>query len=96
MAEAVQVPELARLFIDLHERAIANVVGSLETLKAEGRLTHLPAPRLAAMIFIEMAASVPRIRALLGQPLSRKETEALITTAVDLFLRGCGYTRVPA
>ena len=96
MAEAVQDPGVLRLFIDLHERAIANVVRSLEVLKDEGRLTHLPAPRLAAMLFIEMAASVPRLRALLGQPLPRKETEALITMAVDLFLRGCGYTRVLA
>ena len=88
MAEAVQVPELARLFMDLHERAIATVGRSLESLRSEGRLTHLPPPNLAAMIFIEMVASVPRIRALLGQPLSRKETDALIATAVDLFLRG--------
>lgn len=96
MAEAVQVPELARLFINLHERAVANVSRSLEALKNERRLPNLPPPHLTATIFIEMVASVPRMRALLGQPLSKKENEALVTTAVDLFLRGCGYERSAA
>ena len=91
MSEAVQVPELAQLFIDLHERATANIGRSLEALKMEGGLTHLPPTNLAAMLFIEMIDSVPRIRALLGRPLPKKENEALITAAVDLFLRGCGY-----
>ena len=91
MSEAVQVPELAQLFIDLHERAIANVGRSLDALRNEGRLSHLPPTHLAAMLFIEMIDSVPRIRALLGKPLSKKENEALLNTAVELFLRGCGY-----
>src|SRR5262245_23079791 len=91
MAEAAQIPELARLFINLHERATATVGRSLESRQAVGHRPHLPPPYLAAMIFIEMVASIPRLRALLGQPLSRKETETLITTSVDLFLRGCGY-----
>ena len=75
---------------------MANVGRSLEALKSEGRLPDLPPPHLTAMIFIEMVASVPRMRALLGQPLSKKENEALVTTAVDLFLRGCGYARSAA
>jgi AcrR family transcriptional regulator len=96
MAEAAQVPELAQLFINLHERATDNIGRSLERLKADGHLAHLPPTNLAAMLFIEMVDSVPRLRALLGKPLSKRETEALITTAVDLFLRGCGYDRSAA
>jgi len=96
MAEAAQVPELARLFIDLHERAIADVGRSLEPLRGDGRLAGLPPTDLAAVIFMEMVSSVPMIRAVLGQPLSKKENEALVTTAVDLFLRGCGYERAAA
>jgi len=88
MAEAAQIPELARLFINLHERAIANIGRALEGLKADGHLPNLPPTDLAAMLFIEMIDSVPRLRGVLGQPLSKKETEALITTAVDVFVRG--------
>jgi hypothetical protein len=45
---------------------------------------------LAAVIFIEMAASIPRLRALLGAPLRRKETSDLTAAAVEIFLHGCG------
>jgi AcrR family transcriptional regulator len=91
MAEAFQFPELARLFIDLHEQACAAVRDPLVAWAGEGKLPDLPDPRAAAMIFVEMAASLPRIRALLGQPLAAKESDTLVTIAVDLFLRGCGY-----
>jgi AcrR family transcriptional regulator len=92
MAEAYQFPELAQVFIDMHERAIGVVRGPLEAWRAEGVLPLVPDPRLAALIFVEMAASIPRIRALLGQPLDERETMRIVRTAVDLFLRGCGYT----
>jgi AcrR family transcriptional regulator len=91
MGEAFQFPELKRLFVDLHDRAIAVVREPLEKWQREGVLAAVPQPRLAAIIFIEMVASIPRIRALLGEPLARRETNALVNTAVDLFLRGCGY-----
>jgi AcrR family transcriptional regulator len=91
MAEAFQLPELARLFRDLHERATNVIREPLEAWGREGTLLHLPDSRLAATILVEMVASIPRIRALLGQPLSRKETDMMVTVAVDLFLRGCGY-----
>lgn len=89
-AEALQTPDLARQFLGLHARATDDVTASLEFLRDEGALPRLPNSRLAAIIFIEMAASMPRIRALLGAPLTRKETNDLTATAVDIFLNGCG------
>ncbi len=89
-AEALQAPDLARLFLDLHSRAADDVRTDLEHLRDQGALPRLPNSRLAAVIFIEMTASIPRLRALLGAPLSRKETNALTAAAVDIFLRGCG------
>src|SRR5262245_2565450 len=71
-ADAQQAPDLARLFLDLHARAADDVRASLELLRDEGSLPRLPNSRLAAIIFIEMAASMPRQRALIGAPLSRK------------------------
>ncbi|MBT1155562.1 TetR/AcrR family transcriptional regulator [Aminobacter anthyllidis] len=89
-AEAMQTPDLARQFLDLHARATDDVKANLESLYDEGALPRLPNSRLAAVIFIEMAASMPRLRALLGAPLTRKETNDLTATAVDIFLHGCG------
>ncbi|MBL8551895.1 MAG: TetR/AcrR family transcriptional regulator C-terminal domain-containing protein [Hyphomonadaceae bacterium] len=89
-AEAYQAPDLARLFLDLHTRAAENVQRTLETLHEEGALPLMPCPRFAALIFVEMVASMPRLRALLGAPLSKKETNKLTAAAVDIFLRGCG------
>jgi AcrR family transcriptional regulator len=88
-AEALQTPDLARQFLDLHARATDKVKANLESLRDAGNLPRLPNSRLAAVIFIEMVASMPRLRALLGSPLTRKETNELTATAVDIFLDGC-------
>jgi AcrR family transcriptional regulator len=89
-AEAMQSPDLARQFQDLHARAADDVKANLELLRDEGALPRLPNSRLAAVIFIEMVASLPRLRALLGAPLNRKETNDLTAAAVEIFLHGCG------
>lgn len=88
-AEALQAPDLARLFLDLHARAADEVRDNLEALRDEGSLPRLPDSRLAAVIFIEMVASMPRLRALLGSPLGRKATHDLTEAAVEIFLHGC-------
>jgi TetR/AcrR family transcriptional repressor of mexJK operon len=91
MAEAFQVPELARLFLGLHERACGIVREVLQRWRASGALPDVEDPDLAATLFVEMVASIPRLRALLGKPLRKEEVDRLVTSAVDLFLRGCGY-----
>ena len=88
-AEAAQEPHLAALFLQLHARAADEVRRTLEELKDQGALPALSNSALAAAIFIEMAASLPRLRALLGRPLTRKETNDLTAAAVDIFLHGC-------
>src|SRR5688572_11629747 len=75
MAEAFQVPELARLFIELHERACAMVREPLERWRASGTLPDVADLDAAAVIFVEMVASLPRLRALLGEPLRQEEVE---------------------
>lgn len=93
-AEALQAPELANLFLHLHARAADDVEMNLEELQRQGELPGLSDRRLAAIIFIEMTASLPRLRALLGTPLSRRETNELTAAAVDIFLHGCGGGRM--
>jgi TetR/AcrR family transcriptional regulator, mexJK operon transcriptional repressor len=91
LAEAFRFPELSRLFIELHDRSSRVIREPLEAWREQGLLPDLPQPRLAAMLFVEMVASLPRIRALLGEPMSRRESNAMVQVAVDLFLKGCGY-----
>lgn len=90
-AEAFRFPELSRLFIEFHDRAWGVIREPLEAWREQGLLPNLPQPKLAAMLFVEMVASLPRIRTLLGEPMSRRESNALVQVAADIFLRGCGY-----
>ena len=86
-AEAAQLPELAALFGRLYARAATRVRDCLQALQADARLAAGD-DELAAVAFIEMVASMPRLRSLLGQPLSPAEIEAGVIHAVDLFLDG--------
>ena len=86
LAEAVQVPELAQLFAGLYERAIDHVGSVLNQLHADGHLPHLSDVRLAATLFIEMSASVPRLRAMLGQPMPPAQMERQAEAATDWLL----------
>lgn len=89
LAEAAHVPVLARLFADIYERAIDAVSAVLISLRDAGHLHGLGDVRLAATLFIEMSASVPRLRAVLGQPMSRPQIDAQTHAAVDLLMAAC-------
>jgi TetR/AcrR family transcriptional regulator, mexJK operon transcriptional repressor len=86
LAEAPHVPALARLFADIYERAIDAVSAVLIRLRDAGHLHGLGDVRLAATLFIEMSASVPRLRAMLGQPMSCAQMDAQTQAAVVLFM----------
>lgn len=89
LAEAAHVPVLAHLFADIYERAIDAVSAVLISLRDAGHLHGLGDVRLAATLFIEMSASVPRLRAVLGQPMSRPQIDAQTHAAVDLLMAAC-------
>jgi TetR/AcrR family transcriptional regulator, mexJK operon transcriptional repressor len=87
LAEAAQVPELARLFADLHARAARAVGDRLDAMRAAGRWPQSPVPGpQAAALFVEMACSLPRLHALLGRPMSARQRAAHARAAVDLFV----------
>lgn len=92
LAEAAHVPVLARLFADIYERAIDAVSAVLIRLRDAGQLRGLDDVRLAATLFIEMSASVPRLRAVLGQPMSRLQIDAQAQAAVDMVMGAYGVT----
>jgi AcrR family transcriptional regulator len=92
ISEAYRMPVLADFFVAGFTRNVTALRDVLQVWRAAGRLPDLPAePQDAARIFIEMVTGIPRIRALIGKPLGRAEMESHVRTAVDLFLRGCGY-----
>lgn len=94
LAEAAQLPELAKLFIDLHARAVAAVRACLDALQARGDLPTVPVDLdSAAALLLEMACSLPRLRALLSQPLTPRQRGAQVDRAVELFLAACGHRR---
>jgi len=88
-AESHQFPEVARLAVRLQGLAVDDVRRTLERLVDEGRLPGLADSLRAAQIFVEMAVGVQRRNALLGLPMSRRESDALVAAAVDIFLDGC-------
>jgi AcrR family transcriptional regulator len=89
IAEAAAFPELVQSFAEGPARAVAILRAAMEQWQAEGRLPLMPEPQTAAAIYYDMATSTPRMRALLGAPMSRGALEAHIDVVVDLFLRGC-------
>lgn len=93
LSEATHVPELGRLFVDLHERAVDAVARQLDAWRVRGELPGLPADAdagVAAALFVEMTCSLPRLRAVLGIPMPRGERAAHVDHAVELFLAACG------
>jgi TetR/AcrR family transcriptional regulator, mexJK operon transcriptional repressor len=88
---AHQVPELRQLFLTLSERAAANLATILERWRDQGLLELKHDPQLTSTILIEMVGSYPRMRGMIGAPMTRKETDALVTTVVDMFLAACHY-----
>jgi TetR/AcrR family transcriptional regulator, mexJK operon transcriptional repressor len=87
LAEAGRAPALADLFLDLHARAVAVVQAQLASLQRAGLLRR-PAggARAAAGLFVEMSCSLPRLRALLGRPMSQDELRTHVQAAVGQFL----------
>jgi len=89
-SEAYRVPELAEVFTRLYERAVDHVGEHLAALQRAGALPRLQDSRLDAALFIEMVSSLPRLHAMLGRPWSRRQTDASMERAVDVFLGGGG------
>jgi AcrR family transcriptional regulator len=92
IAEAHRMPALSDFFVASFTRNVTALRQLLEAWQKAGKLKDLPPDSQdAARIFIEMASGIPRIRALIGKPLSGAETNRHVKTAVTLFLKGCGY-----
>lgn len=92
-AEAFRFPELARFYVEGLARGVAVIENALVLWRNEGLLASLPKPAAAATLFVGMVTDRPRIRSVLGRPMSTEEIETHVVTVVDVFLRGCGYSQ---
>jgi AcrR family transcriptional regulator len=91
LSEGYRHQEIANFFRNNHQRVIERIAEALTRWHRAGKLPHLGHAEITAAMFIEMAASVPRLRGILGQTMGRKEMQIYVDTAVDIFLRGLGY-----
>ncbi len=65
---------LRRAFVKWRETGVLNIKGDLER---------------AAIICASMMSDRPRIRAVMGEPMTPEEADAYVEQAVDIFLNGC-------
>jgi len=93
ISEAHQFPELTRIFLEGPGRAVGIVRQHMEAWKRQAEFQAMPEPELAATIFYDMTTSTPRLRALLGTPMSGPEIKRHVEAAVAIFLGGCRTAR---
>jgi AcrR family transcriptional regulator len=92
ISEAHRMPSLVESFIKGFQRSVSAIGDQLAGWEGAGLLTLPGKPDVAARIFVEMVVGTPRIRAVIGRPLSPIELDEHVNTAVETFLTGCRYS----
>ncbi len=90
-SEGHRYPELGKFMVQEIEPGVSRIQEALVTWRAEGLLPNLHDQRMSAVLLFTMMVDRARLRAVAGAPYSRKELDAHVDAAVDLFLRACGY-----
>lgn len=91
-AEAHRHKELADFYANVINRGIGIIKDALDGWVAAGVLPPMADSKMAATICLTMTTDRPRIRAVLGLPMTAAEIGEYVGAAVDLFLKGLGYT----
>jgi AcrR family transcriptional regulator len=90
VAESIRFPGLAKLYFEGSGRVVAFLGRLFSQWHESGKLPLYGKPEPAAAVFLDLVIATPRNRAVIGAPLGRSQLKAHVTSAVDLFLRGCG------
>jgi AcrR family transcriptional regulator len=90
IAEGVRFPELITVFREGPDRARGIVCDALERFQASGKLPQMPTAEVSAVLFFDMSTATPRMRALLGAPMSKQEIATHVDAAMSVFLNGIG------
>lgn len=95
ISESARFPELGRAVFEAGPAAAAERLAGYLRLQTERRLLVIPDPGLAARQFLEMVKGDLHFRALLGlRPApSRKDIDACVALATQIFLNGIGRHR---
>jgi TetR/AcrR family transcriptional regulator, mexJK operon transcriptional repressor len=87
-AEAHRYPVLRRMYNEVTGRAIVAITEALRIWRETGKLDFEGDPKQLAVLAFGLLTNEMRIRAVLGDPLSRAELPSYVGAATDLFLQG--------
>ena len=88
LAEAYRFPPLAKNYRAVIGRGIDAIANALRVWRDKGLIAFEEDPQVVATVVFGAMTDPPRIRAVIGDPMSRAETERHVATAVDLVLNG--------
>jgi AcrR family transcriptional regulator len=96
-AEGHRFPVLTRMYREVTGRGITAISAALQIWRDTGALEFEGDPEILARLGFGMLTDTMRIRAILGDPMSRSEMERYLGAGVDLFLQGIqAPARAPA
>ena len=93
ISEAQRSPEVVTVFSQGPDRARSFIAAALDHHNRSGSFKLAHSPEVAASIFFDLATSAPRMRALLGQPMSERALVAHARHTVEIFMSGAGIAR---
>jgi TetR/AcrR family transcriptional repressor of mexJK operon len=92
-SESHRSPEIQRLATAGYDRGTSIIRDALEHWRDDGLVSPIGDLDRAARICLSMMTDRARIAAVLGVPMSEKETDAYVAQAVDIFLYGCAGSK---
>lgn len=87
-AEGHRFPVLTRMYREVTGRGVTAIAAALRIWRETGALRFDGDPQLLARLCFGMLTDSMRIRAILGDPMSRAELERYVGAGVDVFLQG--------
>lgn len=88
LAEAHRFPVFAKMYREVTGRGVTAIARALEVWRDRGLLAFDDDSQDLAELCFAMLTNEMRIRAVLGDPMSRAQLQRLVTLGVDVFLRG--------
>jgi AcrR family transcriptional regulator len=87
-AEGHRFPVLARLYREVTGRGVDAIANGLRAWRDQGKLDFDHDPQELAKLVFGMLTDIMRIRAVMGDPMSRSELQRHVDLGVEVFLRG--------
>ena len=87
-SEAYRFPVLRRLYREVTGRAIGAIARALVVWRDQDKVDFREDPEVLAALCFGALTDGMRIRAVLGDPMSRSELEKQVSAGLDVFLRG--------